>query len=168
MTTDIKPDWETLDSELLCAVEFYLDGALIPIGKSPWRNRRVGYISGGVFSGPRFSGEVLPGGGNWSEVGVSKSGENLSTFDARTVWRTHDGATVYVTHEGRGRIAPDVAAEFADPEKGFSVDKSRYYFRVVPIFETADPRYDWLNSVVTVACGQRIPKGIRYTVFAIK
>jgi len=47
------------------------------------------------------------------------------------------------------------------------MDKSGYYARILPLFETADPRYQWLNAIVAVGCGRRIAGGIRYTVFEI-
>ena len=166
MTID-SADFPTLASEILCTVEFYVAGAMIPIGQTPWRNRRAGYIGGGVVKGERLQGEVLPGGGNWGESGKLANGDTVSTFDARTVWKTHDGALIYVTHGGRMHVPAASAAEFADPEKGAAMDKSRYYARIVPLFETSDERYHWLNGLVTVACGRRIEGGIRYTVFAI-
>ncbi|BCW88795.1 hypothetical protein sos41_19370 [Alphaproteobacteria bacterium SO-S41] len=160
-------DFPSLASEILCTVEFYVAGAMIPIGQTPWRNQRAGYIGGGVVKGERLHGEVLPGGGNWGLAGKLANGDAVSTFDARTVWKTHDGALIYVTHGGRMHVPTDAAADFADPEKGIALDKSRYYARIVPLFETSDERYQWLNALVTVACGKRIKGGIRYTVFAI-
>lgn len=160
-------DWQTLPHELLCTVEFHIGGAMLPIGQTPLHTRRVGYLAGGVVEGERLRGEVLPGGGNWSEAGQMPDGTALSTFDARTVWRTHDGALIYVTHLGRMAVPREAAADFADPDKAAAMDPARYYARIAPLFETSDERYQWLNALVTVGLGRRIKGGIRYTVFAI-
>ena len=45
---------------------------------------------------------------------------------------------------------------------GDPVDAGEYYFRVAPFFETASPKYDWLNRIVGV--GQRGPTDVSYTV----
>jgi hypothetical protein len=159
-------EWKALASEPLCVAEFEVGGGLVALGKSPWRSRRGGHITGGTFKGARLSGEILPGGGNWSEGGEIEGGVAVGTFDARTIWRTHDGAMIWVTYTGRSAIPPDVAKEFADPAAP-EVDPSRYYIRIAPVFETSDPRYGWLNGVLAVGCGQRIPGGIRHWMFAI-
>ena len=52
--------------DFLCTVDFHVAGGIIPVGASPFNDRKIGYITGGKFEGPRLSGEVLPGGGNWS------------------------------------------------------------------------------------------------------
>jgi hypothetical protein len=42
--------------------------------------------------------------------------------------------------------------------------RCEYYFRVAPFFETASPKYDWLNRIVPVGVGQRGPTDVSYTV----
>jgi len=155
-----------LRSEPLCCAAFEVGGEIMPLGQSPWRNRRVGYITGGRFEGPRLSGAILPGGGNWSESGAGPDGAAVGTFDARTVWKTDDGALIYVTYTGRSLIPPDVSAEFRDPAQP-QVDPARYRIRIAPVFETADPRYAWLNGVLAVGCGERTSDGIRHYLYAI-
>src|SRR5262245_35303322 len=94
----------TLASEPLCVADFRVEGGIISAGCSPFGEQRVGYVSGGAFEGPRLRGEILPGGGNWPRSGVLASGAAAGTFDARAVWRTHDGATVYLTYTGRSMV----------------------------------------------------------------
>jgi len=159
---------EALVGEFLCVVDFFVEGGLIGLGASPWGDARVGYISGGRFEGPRLTGEVLPGGGNWSRAGRLGETHAVGTFDARAIWRTRDGALIYVTYTGRSVIPDDVRAEFADPEKASLVDPARYYLRIAPVFETADPRYAWLNGVLAIGRGQRTDQGARHHIFAIR
>ena len=47
------------------------------------------------------------------------------------------------------------------------VPSSEYYIRIAPVFETADPRYAWLNGLLAVGCGHRTTTGIRHSIFAI-
>lgn len=163
-----KPfEWGPLASEALCVADFRVEGPIMPLGRSPWNNRRVGYVTGGSFSGERLNGEILPGGGNWSESGEIEPGVSAGTFDARVLWRTHDGAMIYITYSGRSLITDAVTAKFRDPAQP-QVDPADYYIRIAPVFETADPRYAWLNGVLAVGCGQRMSWGIRHWMFAIK
>jgi hypothetical protein len=51
--------------------------------------------------------------------------------------------------------------------RGEAVSPSEYYLRAVPFFETASERYGWLNRVIGVATGHRLPTGPIYHVFEI-
>jgi hypothetical protein len=154
-----------LSSESLCCAAFEV-GDILALGASPWRNRRVGYITGGRFEGPRLKGEILPGGGNWPEASVGADGAAVGTFDARSVWKTDDGALIYVTYTGRSLIPAEVGEAFRDPAQPH-VDPSRYKLHIAPLFETADPRYAWLNAVLAVGCGERVSGGVRHYIYAI-
>ncbi len=108
------PNSAGLIGDYLCTIDFHV-GGITGLGASPWGERRVGYITGGGFAGPRLTGEVLPGGGNWSTAGRIEAG-NVGTFDARAILKTHDGALVYMTYTGRTLISDAVRAAFADPD----------------------------------------------------
>lgn len=154
-----------LTSEPLCCARFNV-GEIMALGQSPWRNRRVGYITGGRFEGSRLRGEILPGGGNWPESGVMADGAAVGTFDARCAWRTDDGALIYLTYTGRSLIPADVGEAFRDPAQP-AVDPGRYKLHIALVFETADPRYGWLNAVLAVGRGEREPGGVRHWIYAI-
>jgi hypothetical protein len=47
------------------------------------------------------------------------------------------------------------------------VPSTDYYLRTTPLFETGAPRYDWLNRIVAVGVGERLPQGARYEVFEV-
>src|SRR5215469_10775726 len=100
----VDQPWKALESRALCVADFRVEGAIKPLGKSPFAERRVGYITGGEFRGERLSGTILAGGGNWPLSGLSQDGQTFGTFDARSVWETNDGALVYVTYTGRSAI----------------------------------------------------------------
>lgn len=162
-------DVEMLRARPLCTVTIRLDAdAPVPLGRSPWRNRRVSYIAGGDFEGERMRGAVLPGGGDWSELGQGTDGAAVTLIDVRSVWRTHDGALVYVTYAGRLVIPQAALADFRDSAKVEGLAEDRYYFRIQPTFETADERYGWLNALVAVGLGRRTADGVRYRIFGLE
>ena len=159
---------ETLRARPLCRVDIELAAdAPLPLGRSPWRNRRVSYIAGGTVEGERLRGDVLAGGGDWSELGQAASGDALTLVDVRSTWRTHDGALVHVVYTGRLVIPADLLPAFRDPSQVETIPPDRYYFRIQPTFETADERYAWLNAVVAVGYGHRTAKGVRYRILAL-
>jgi len=164
--SDRENEGQPLRSRPLCIADFRVEGGIMAIGKTPFGERRVGYVTGGEFSGARLNGEILPGGGNWPVSGQLADGAAVGIFDARAVWRTHDGALLYVTYTGRSVVPADVGRAFREPA-GEAVDPARYYIRIAPVFETSDPRYDWLNGVLSIGVGERMPWGIRHRVFEI-
>lgn len=162
-----EPDF--LRGRLLCTVDIRLeDDAPVSLGRSPWRNRRVSYIAGGTIAGERLSGEVLAGGGDWSELGQGADGAALTFIDVRSVWKTHDGALIYVTYGGRLVIPQAVLGAFRDPATVEQLPADSYYFRIQPTFETSDARYDWLNAVVAVGAGRRTAAGVRYRIAGLE
>jgi hypothetical protein len=163
------PETEFLKAWPLCTVDIRLDdGAPVPLGRSPWRNRRVSYIAGGTIDGERLHGEVLPGGGDWSELGLATDGAAVTLIDVRSIWKTHDGASIYVSYGGRLVIPAASLADFRDPAKVEGLADDAYYFKIQPIFETADERYDWLNALVSVGVGRRTAKGVRYRISGLE
>src|SRR3954463_12219499 len=99
MLGEAMAEADILQSRPLCTVDIRLDDdAPLPLGKSPFRNRRVSYIAGGTIEGERLRGEVMPGGGDWSELGAAADGTALTFIDVRSIWKTHDGAMIYVTY----------------------------------------------------------------------
>jgi uncharacterized protein DUF3237 len=130
------------------------------IGSTPGGNRRVGIVTGGSFVGERLSGDVLDGGSDWQNV----RRDGATTLDVRLILRTHDGCLIGMTYQGIRHGPAEVLESIA---KGIPVDPAAYYFRINPMFETADPRYDWLNRVLAVGIGHRPPEGAIYSVFEV-
>ena len=155
-----------LQSRHLCTVEFDVGGGIIAIGTSPFGEQRVGYVTGGRILGPRITGEVLPGGGNWPRSG--RIGDaSVGTFDARAVWKTEAGDLIYLTYTGRSMIPDDVRALFADPAKP-PVNPSRYYLRIAAVFETASEEYRWLNGTLAIGVGEVTDFGVRHVFYAVQ
>src|SRR5262249_5777485 len=60
--------------------------------------------------------------------------------------------------------APEVIAALA---RGEDVEPSRYYFRTVMRFETAEPSLAWLNRILALATGAREKLAVRLAVYEI-
>jgi hypothetical protein len=121
---------------------------------------QVGVIAGGSFEGNRLSGRILDGASDWQMIRPDGS----LLLDSRLVLETLDGATIAMTYRGIRAGSPDVLARLAS---GDPVDPAEYYLRINPLFDTVDPRYAWLNRVVAMGTGHRLPEGPIYRVFEI-
>jgi len=69
-----------------------------------------------------------------------------------------------MTYAGVRAGSPEVLARLA---KGAPVDPTEYYFRINPLFDTGDAKYAWLNRVVALGAGHRLPDGPVYSVFEV-
>jgi hypothetical protein len=130
------------------------------VGATPSGYRRIGVVPGGSFEGERLSGEVLDGGSDWQTVRT----DGATTLNVRLVLKTKDGALISMTYRGIRYGPPDVMASI---DKGEVVDPTSYYFRINPLFETANTSYDWLNRVVAIGIGHRRADGPIYSIFEI-
>ena len=104
------------------------------IGAGPRGTRVTFPITGGAFEGDRLRGLVLPGGDDWT----IKRSDGVVVLDLRITLETDDGALVHMTFEG---IRDDAAS-------------GAPYFRTVPRFETAAPKYAFLNRLLAVGVGE--------------
>jgi hypothetical protein len=127
------------------------------IGAGPHGTRITAPIAEGHFEGPRLRGRVLPGGGDWTLLRA----DGVLELDLRVTLETDDGALIHMTSIGIRHGPAEVIAALA---RGETVDPSTYYFRTLPRFETGHPKYDFLNRLLSVASGDRRPKGPIYTV----
>jgi len=135
-------------------------GAFLTVGGPEGSARRIANVSGGTFDGERMRGIVLPDGTDWQTL----RGDGAVLLDARVVLKSHDGALIAMTYVGIRHGPPDVMAQLT---RGEHVDIASYYFRIAPTFATSEPRYEWLNRIVAVGTGQRLPSGPRYDVHEI-
>ena len=110
--------------------------------------RRIVAITGGDFSGPQLSGEVVPGGADWQ---VLRS-DGVAELEARYTLRTEDGALIYVRNHAL-RHGP--AAVMAALAAGEAVPPGAYYFRGATFFETGAMRFVWMTRHIMVCTGYR-------------
>jgi hypothetical protein len=109
------------------------------LGAGPGGTRVVYPITGGSFDGDRLRGKVLPGGDDWTV----KRAHGVMDLDLRITLETDDGALVYMTFTG---IRDDGAS--GGP-----------YLRTMPRFETATPKYAFLNRLLAVGRGEISAEG---------
>jgi hypothetical protein len=148
-----------MDSRLLMTLEVAVLGAQ-RVGAVPLGNRLTAPIGGGHFEGPRLRGKVLPGGGDWTLL----RGDGVLELDLRLTLETDDGALIHMTSFGLRHGPPEVIAALA---RGANVEPSTYYFRTTPRFETAHPRYEFLNRLLAVSDGDRRVGGPVYTIYEV-
>jgi hypothetical protein len=132
---------------------------LLVVGQTPNGFRRIGVIQGGSFEGERLSGEVISG-NDWQSVRT----DSCIKLDVRLVLRTTDGALIVMTYQCLRAGAPTVIEKL---DNGEAVDPQSYYFRMNPLFETSAPQYDWMNRIIAIGTGHRMPDGPLYSVFEI-
>lgn len=129
-----------------------------PVGDGPYGQRIIVDVSGGHFEGPRLKGKILPSGGDW----LLLRPDGMGLLDVRATFETDDGAFIYLSYYGILEFTEQVQAAL---EGGGSTEYDDLYFMTQPRFETGDPRYAWLNSVVAVAEGRLRPQAVEYRVY---
>jgi Protein of unknown function (DUF3237) len=105
--------------------------ATLDVGSTPDRTLTIFPVVGGSFEGERLRGKVLAGGGDW----VSVRGDGTFTLDLRVTLETDDGGLIHMTFTGVR-------------------DDAHHYFRTAPRFETAAPKYAFLNHLLAVGISE--------------
>jgi hypothetical protein len=135
--------------------------APIDLGVTDGQHRRIIPIVGGTVSGPALSGVVLPGG---ADVQILHS-DGRQELDARYGLETEDGHRLYVENRAIRAGAP---ADMARLARGETVDPALVYFRSSPRISAPPGPWEWLNSRVFVATGERMPTLVRLRVFVVE
>jgi Protein of unknown function (DUF3237) len=144
-----------MDFRLLMTLEVAVAGPQ-KIGAVPHGFRVTAPIVRGRFEGPRLSGKVL-GGGDWTLLRA----DGVLELDLRLTLETEDGALIHMASFGLRHGPPQVMAALG---RGEQVDPSTYYFRTTARFETAHPKYAFLNRLLAASSGDRRASGPVYTI----
>jgi hypothetical protein len=112
--------------------------------------RRFIPVTGGNVYGPRMSGKVRPGGGDWQTVQPGGRTEVL----ARYFIEADDGTVIGVTNAGVRTATAEVIDRLT---RGIEVPPDQYYFRTCPQFDVRDGPHAWLRRYLFVARGIRRP-----------
>ena len=123
-------------------------GAALDVGISARGERRIIPITGGTFEGPELRGQVIPGGADWQVI----RSDGAAELEARYTLRCDSGGLIYVVNRGIRHGSAEVLRALRE---GAAVDKSEYYFRTVPVFETAAPELAWMMRSVFVGDAER-------------
>lgn len=150
----------SLRAKPLFAMRLMTPAPPLVIGATPGAIRRTIVVTGGEFEGERLSGQVLNGGADRQSLWRDGSVE----LNVRINLKTDDGALIDMTYRG---IRAGTAEVLEKIDKGEAVDPSDYYFRINPMFETAADKYDWLNRVLAIGIGHRLPNEPIYSIFEI-
>lgn len=134
--------------------------APLSFGAGPLGERRIVPILGGRISGPRLSGEILPGGADYQLIRA----DGVAEIEARYALRLDDGALVHVVNRGLRHAAPEDMAKLL---RGEFVPPERVYFRTAPAFETAAPAHAWLTRSLFLGLGERRPDSVRVRIFQL-
>lgn len=86
-------------------------------------------------------------GSDWLTIGAG----GVCAIDARMTFRTEDGAVIFMRYGDRVRLVDAVPTDLV----------------AAPTFETAAPRYAWLNTVQAVAIGRRDGSDLAYDMFEV-
>jgi hypothetical protein len=151
--------------------EFLFDARIqlakpIHVGQTPNGYRMIVNVASGRIEGPKMCGDVMPmSGADWSRIRADGNG----ALDVRMCFMTDDKAIVYVHWHGLMVVSESdraYALDFAKPDDPSGAE--RYYFRTSPQFETAAPKYAWLNNVVAVSKSRTGDGGVIHRVFAVR
>ena len=134
--------------------------AMSEVGPTPKGIRRVVPITGGTFQGPTLAGTVVAGGYDWQTV----RSDGVTEIEARYLLQTQEGALITIVNQGLRHGPPEVMQRLAEGE---IVDPSTYYFRTIPVFETAAPQHQWLTQYLFVATGIRHPDQVLIQVYQL-
>lgn len=146
-------DWKTPATRPLGVLSVELDPPQ-SLGATPAGIRKIVPVKGGTLEG-RVEGRVLPFGGDWALTRA----DGVLELDVRLTVEMRDGALVHVTYTGMRHGAQEDIAALA---RGEAVPPDLLYFRILPRFETAAPAWDWLNRILCIGIGERLPAGPRY------
>ena len=130
------------------------------LGKTPIADRRIAALPGGSFEGERLKGRIMPSGSDWQVVRE----DGAVMINVRTLLETDDGALIGMTYAGLRHGPNEVISAIA---RGEAVSPLAYYMRVTASFETSSEKYGWINRIVCVAHGHRLPTGAIYSFFEI-
>jgi hypothetical protein len=137
-----------------------LEGPLGPTVGSP--ARLAWQIAEASLTGPRISATLAMAGTDWIRLGS----DGIRRQDQRAQFMTDDGALILLRYE-TGLIRGD--KKFLDAlENGEETGFGDQYMFMVPQFEVASDRYDWLTQSLFLAQGRLAgPRQIEYAVHRV-
>lgn len=138
----------TLELIPLCTIDVVLAEPIM-VGDGPAGVRLIYEVQELTVEGDRLRGSMLGhAGADW----VTVSGP-VGSIDVRITIETHDGAIVLAQYQGRTDLTGGPG-------------NSPIY--VAPRFETADPRYLWLNAIQAVGKGVLDGSRLRYEWYEVR
>lgn len=146
--------------EFVCELTVSI-GKAQQVGETGMGTRRIIPILGGTFRGPNMQGIILPGGADWQLI--TKDG--IANVEARYTLQTDDSTLIYISNKGIRVASQEIVKKI---NNGEVVSPDAYYFRTVPLFETANPKYQWLMKSIFIAKGIRNPNNVVIQVWSVE
>ncbi len=128
--------------------------------QGPYGTRRFIPVSGGHFKGDRVSGRLLPGGADCQLIRP----DGVAELDVRVPLEADDGAVILMKGFGLRHASESVMQRL---NSGDIVPASAYYFRETLVFEAPAGPHEWLNRIVALAIGERLPSEVRLSVYEV-
>ena len=136
-------------------------GEPVDLGDTARGHRRIVPLTGGTFTGPEISGQLLPGASaDWQTV----LPDGTALGDIRYTLQTDGGDVLYVQSRSVRHGSAEVLARLA---RGEDVDPGEYTFRTSTEIATAAVELDWLNKGVFASVGGRQPGGVVYETYLV-
>lgn len=130
------------------------------IGRGPGEELGFTPITGGTVEGPRLSGAVLPGGGDWW---VCRG--DTTQLDARYLLRADDGSVIDIVNRGYFRADEALLQRLA---AGDAVTEEELYYRTAPVFQTDAPAHAWLAEHQFIGMARPEPGHVCIRVFVLR
>lgn len=121
-------------------------------------------ITGGDFAGPRLSGRVLPGGGDWWEAAGLTVRLN-ARYLIEAALAGGGSAAVDVVNRGVWRTTPET---FERMLLGEDVAEEALYYRTAFVFQTGHPELQWLAESQFVGYARPEPGRVLIRVFRLR
>jgi hypothetical protein len=137
-----------------------IKGETQPLGQTHGVERQVIILTECIIDGDRIKGRVLPGGSDWLTI----EPDGAVSLDCRMVIQTDDGQLIGVSYRGLRHGPPDAMIRL---NQGEAIDTSGFYHRVAILFDTSAEKYKWLNRILAIGKGRRLPEGGVYEVFEV-
>ncbi|MGC1349365.1 MAG: DUF3237 domain-containing protein, partial [Xanthobacteraceae bacterium] len=85
-------------------------------------------------------------------------------LNVRIVLKTDDDAIIGMSYPGIRHGPKEVLDRIA---RGEVVKATDYYLRIAASFETSSEKYGWLNKIISIGVGHRLPEGPIYQMFEV-
>ncbi len=155
-TTRIETEY-LMTYQVLLDAPTPIDAALLIVNVKP---------TGGWAKGPTINGTFLAPGADWLRIMPS----GVLRLDVRATLKTDDDALIYITYNGIIAHSPESAEKMSRGEMLTSKDLP--YFVTAPTFQTAAPKYAWLNGVQAVSKMVEVKLGdggyVKYDTFIVR
>ena len=118
-------------------------------------------ITGGIVSGPRLSGRILPGGSDWALIRP----DGMTRIEAHYTIEAEDGTLIYVVNTGLRISTPEALAKV---RQGEALPPEAFYMRGAPVFDAPHGPHGWMNDRLFVCAIRPRSMGVDIGVYVLE